>query len=629
MEDWLLRRLVIREGFLDGLDLEFPPGLTCIIGPRGSGKSTLVEAIRYALAHSRSGSRSAPVLIQANLRESRITIETRSPGSGDAYQVRRDSGQLPQVTKRLSSDPIAVDLAHGTFLPLDAYSGSEIEELADESLGDKRRGLLDDLCKGHMAGISTEIANWRSKLESNGREIKQTRTKITELGERIAALSDAEKKLNDLPPAPAGAAHEALDHLTKQVAANREEVKRLDDFSRLAQGYHGRTSELLKDVSTSGSQESPQPPRNSDNQELMSELEFSVAQCFQQATNYLKLAETELRAIPSTIDEFRQRLLHFHGGQEQELNKLQEEYWSASKAAKDRFATQSDVTELHKKLKEQEQENEKLAQLENEREQLKAAYLKTVQQVSDLRSKTAEGLQTDVGDKVRIRVMAGQDNLAYRQMLIDALPYAGVKRHEEIADTCMQMEPGALARLIRSGDLDGFRAQVKLTGSVERPAKVFHAFREKIDSLDLEIVPFDDMVRIELNVAPHGEPHFKDAAELSRGQKCTALLPLLLARRGVPLLIDQPEDNLDNHFIYETVVARVRWMKDRRQMIFATHNANIPVLGEAELIVVLDSDGRKGVVKKSGNVNQCRKEIIDLLEGGEQAFKLRRQWYER
>ena len=62
-------------------------------------------------------------------------------------------------------------------------------------------------------------------------------------------------------------------------------------------------------------------------------------------------------------------------------------------------------------------------------------------------------------------------------------------------------------------------------------------------------------------------------------------------------------------------------------MVFITHNANIPVLGEAERVVVMDSDGKRGWVAKSGSVDECRDEIIDLLEGGREAFELRRQRY--
>jgi hypothetical protein len=109
--------------------------------------------------------------------------------------------------------------------------------------------------------------------------------------------------------------------------------------------------------------------------------------------------------------------------------------------------------------------------------------------------------------------------------------------------------------------------------------------------------------------------------------KCTAILPLLLARRDVPLIIDQPEDNLDNHFIYETIVDSIRRNKPHRQLIFVTHNANIPVLGDAELVVVLESSGRAGFVAKKGTLDECGQEIIDLLEGGREAFELRSQRY--
>lgn len=64
-------------------------------------------------------------------------------------------------------------------------------------------------------------------------------------------------------------------------------------------------------------------------------------------------------------------------------------------------------------------------------------------------------------------------------------------------------------------------------------------------------------------------------------------------------------------------------------MIFITHNANIPVLAEAELVVVMNSDGRIGYVEKKGTVDECRDHIIDILEGGKEAFDLRRKRYGR
>jgi len=210
-------------------------------------------------------------------------------------------------------------------------------------------------------------------------------------------------------------------------------------------------------------------------------------------------------------------------------------------------------------------------------------------------------------------------------MLVDGLRGARVRNHEELITKLMELRPEQLAQLIQANDLDLFD-ELTAFGN-ERSRKILDSFRENVDPLTLEVASIEDRIGIELNVATTGSPHFKDASDLSRGQKCTALLPILLARRDNPLIIDQPEDNLDNHFIFETVVNAVQRMKKRRQMIFITHNANIPVLAEAELVLVMNSDGRVGVIEKSGTVDECREQIIDLLEGGREAFDLRSKRY--
>ena len=100
-----------------------------------------------------------------------------------------------------------------------------------------------------------------------------------------------------------------------------------------------------------------------------------------------------------------------------------------------------------------------------------------------------------------------------------------------------------------------------------------------------------------MNTAPDGEPATWQTLEaLSTGQKATAVLFLLLLESEAPLVVDQPEDDLDNRFITEGVVPIMRLEKRRRQFVFSTHNANIPVLGDAELILGLaaSGEGREG-----------------------------------
>jgi len=94
-----------------------------------------------------------------------------------------------------------------------------------------------------------------------------------------------------------------------------------------------------------------------------------------------------------------------------------------------------------------------------------------------------------------------------------------------------------------------------------------------------------------------------------------------------PLLIDQPEDNLDNRYISETIVKHLLSVKQRRQLIFNSHNPNIPVLGEAERVFTMESNGVTARLKSSGTVDQCKSDIVTLLEGGEDAFRRRKDRY--
>ncbi len=111
-----------------------------------------------------------------------------------------------------------------------------------------------------------------------------------------------------------------------------------------------------------------------------------------------------------------------------------------------------------------------------------------------------------------------------------------------------------------------------------------------------------------------------------KGDK-TAILPILLMESEKPLLIDQPEDNLDNRYVSAKVVSTIAAVKQHRQMIFVTHNPNIPVLGDADRVFVLESDGTSARKANEGSVDHCKDHIVTLLEGGRDAFKRRRARY--
>jgi hypothetical protein len=152
-----------------------------------------------------------------------------------------------------------------------------------------------------------------------------------------------------------------------------------------------------------------------------------------------------------------------------------------------------------------------------------------------------------------------------------------------------------------------------------------------IEELDLSAT-----TRIELNVAGESQPAAWQTLEaLSTGQKATAVLLLLLLESDAPLVVDQPEDDLDNRFITEGVVPKMRDEKRQRQFVMATHNANIPVLGDAELIVGLTAAGEGGQGRAHiapahmGSIDEkpVRELVEEILEGGKEAFEIRRRKY--
>ena len=153
---------------------------------------------------------------------------------------------------------------------------------------------------------------------------------------------------------------------------------------------------------------------------------------------------------------------------------------------------------------------------------------------------------------------------------------------------------------------------------------------------DLQLWRTPDRVRIQLfrqdgslvgNLDPRGP--------LSVGQRCTAVLGLVLAAGRAPVIIDQPEEDLDNEFIFIELVPLLQKVKEQRQVIAVSHNANIPVNGDAELVVALETREGKGCQKQVdgklavGGLDQwaVKRAVEDIMEGSEEAFRHRFEKY--
>ncbi len=189
------------------------------------------------------------------------------------------------------------------------------------------------------------------------------------------------------------------------------------------------------------------------------------------------------------------------------------------------------------------------------------------------------------------------------------------------------LSPLALAAAIRDGE-DRLVAQYSLTPGVA--AALAKLPRAKVFAF--EALSLDDFVELELNVAHDGKEQYRALNRLSTGQQCTAVLHMLRLANPDPLVVDQPEDNLDNAFIAERIVRELRDAKTKRQFVFSTHNANIPVFGDAEWIGIFTAEENRGALapgqQGSIDVPHIRTQVADILEGGRAAFMQRKEKYD-
>ncbi|MEX2141244.1 MAG: AAA family ATPase [Pirellulales bacterium] len=147
--------------------------------------------------------------------------------------------------------------------------------------------------------------------------------------------------------------------------------------------------------------------------------------------------------------------------------------------------------------------------------------------------------------------------------------------------------------------------------------------------LDLSLIELSDVPRFEYQ---QREKTYIEFREASAGQQATVLLRVLLNQDGPPLVIDQPEDDLDNQVIFE-IVEELWKAKMKRQILFSSHNANLVVNGDADLVVVCDyrtlTDQSGGNIDDLGaiDIEQIRRKITTVMEGGKEAFRMRKDKY--
>lgn len=187
--------------------------------------------------------------------------------------------------------------------------------------------------------------------------------------------------------------------------------------------------------------------------------------------------------------------------------------------------------------------------------------------------------------------------------------------------------------LLLSQDYDEICDRYKMPDNIS--TKDLLDIRRSIHEDHIQIF-INDGLKLEYNInaGTQFDDNFKDNSQISMGQNAVALLLLILnAAYNMddtrPLLMDQPEDDLDNSYIFSTLVKEFRKSKQKRQVIISTHNPNIPVAADAENILVLRYNGHHGYLSRNGAIDSKKiaGDVLEIMEGGKEAIKRRMEKY--
>lgn len=612
----MIREISWVGGFLDGISIPISTDLTALIGGRGTGKSTVIESLRYALGLDPIGKNAATdhkSIVDKVLRSGtviKVEVEAVSP-TPRRFTIERIVPNPPVVrdsagtaTSQLPSDVVGAvevfgqhELAELASSPesvahmLQRFAGNGgIEAAHQETLA----GLADNRDKltraeGARVGLQQELADI-PRLDEQVKQFEET-----DVANRLADLQRLERdkavfnEVNDRVKVATEALRGLVDpQLIADLTADYEAI---DDSpqGRILQKAVDAISQLATALQATATQ---------------------VQRALVAATSDISGAQAEWESAVGTQRD----------GHAEVLRKLHEEglepdkYLDTTKALDDLKAKEPRLAGHDATIK----------QLLKERSALLSDLTKHERAQTERLHEAVRKANDATGGVVIVRPMAAPDRSDI-ETVIEANT-SGARTQIKAAIAADDFSPRALASAIRSGAEDlgklGIRG-AQATGLLNSGESL---------ARQLEELSVGHAVEVLLDVSPGGGTReHRKLDELSKGQRATALLLLLLGASTAPLVIDQPEDDLDNRFVYDGVVAHLRKLKGVRQILASTHNANVPVLGDAELIVALEGDGQHGrpATDGIGSLDDAaiRSMVENILEGGPAAFNARQHLY--
>jgi type III restriction enzyme len=655
---YISRMSVSNSRFLGPIDLELNQEYNAVIGGRGTGKSTILEYLRWALCDQVPEiAADEDISSQASRRE-RLVQATLGSIPGAVVEVHFVVNELPHVVRR-EAETRQINLKVGdqdfrqvseadvrSVIPIQAYSQKQLSGVAVR---------VDELTRFVTAPVQARLTEIEAGLASTGAEIREAYARLQRqrqlqaairrdelalqsLGEQAAKLRDGLTGVSpeDQMLLDQRAGHEAtrqfVESLERGAARSADESRQLTEF--LQRVRTDVTEPPLGDIAHPEQVLRMQRALDSTLTEAIAAAESistRLADLSHEGNDYSK-ARAELLAARAEFDQKYQAASRRWTEHEQRLNELSE--------VEERQRSLSDSLAMSR------DELRDLGDPDKVYGELRKRWLALRDDHTTIVSKQCEDLTNLSEAVIRAALKAGSAIPELSEALRAAIARSGVRasRIDAFADALEQKaDPLGMWEVILSEleTLALYDSAEALAGAAPDtpgllglgfPAADVQRIAARLSTdawLDLSLTRLADRPVFTYRSK---EDHYIPFENASAGQQATALLHVLLSQHGPPLIIDQPEDDLDNEVVL--AVAEQIWeAKSRRQLIFASHNANLVVNGDADLVVGCEyrvaGDHSGGRIAHQGaiDVREVREVITSVMEGGEKAFRLRTAKY--
>lgn len=612
-------------GFFGNTQIAFSPELNVLIGGRGVGKSAILEILRYGL--------DLDSYVDSDYREGLVSYILGNGGKvtiyiqkflGDElyreYRIERIFGEESRVFELNPEKEYALNpkqIFSDKEIPL-FFGQKEIYEIIrDES---KKLQLIDEIIGKVAVDKQKEKTSIEEKLSQNARELLRLDESTNKKDEIVSRLAEIEHEIEIFT-------REGLSEKLKdsQIFAHDEVIlKQITEKIDLVETTWADTQSTIDQIFEESIKKVSSLKYT--DKSVYIEIEKQI-QALKENLNKLSktgvknLLDTKL-TIEKSIDTWGITKKAF----DEKIRLIKEELGDV----------QLDLNKLGKLTAEQTKLKSNLGEIETieeekrKNERIRWDLIKKIKEIRHdiFRSRKIQADFLNENLKGRVKIVVEYKGL-YQPIinqLSEFLHGSGVdaKTVSKIFGISDRIVDGPfIAELIRKGP-DELVEKFSIT--LVKANKICNWFDQNPQLLfNLDIVFPEDKIKILLNF----DGRDLELEKISDGQRATAMLLLLLVQSDRLLIIDQPEDDLDNRFIYDDIVRILRDQKGKRQIITATHNPNIPVLGDAELIIALSVQDSKGMILDQGAIDKkgIQDIVKSIMEGGEEAFHRRAQKY--